>query len=230
MQDQEQLVRAKQAAGELAATWIQDGMRVGLGTGSTAKAFITALGQRCRQGLKIVAAATSDRSAQQARDEGIDVRDINDLESLDITVDGADEINSRKEMIKGGGGALLREKILAFFSTEMLVIVDEAKCVDQLGAFKLPVEVIPFAYHPLEKRLRALGYEPFLRKKSGEESPYVTDNGNFILDLKAPNGFPYPYEDQIRIQALPGVVETGFFLGMAGRVIIGKFDGSTRVW
>lgn len=229
MNTQKELFQAKQAAGKLAASWIQEGMRVGLGTGSTAETFITALAERCRQGLKITAAATSERSAHQARQLGLDVREINSFERLDLTVDGADEINSRKEMIKGGGGALLREKILAFLSHEMVVIVDATKCVDKLGAFKLPVEVVAIAYHPLEECLKSMGYQPFLRKQV-DQSPYVTDNGNYILDLIAPNGFADPYQDQERIRNLPGVIETGLFLGLAGRVIVGHLDGTTQVW
>lgn len=221
--------RAKQAAGQLAATWIQDGMIVGLGTGSTAIAFIEALAERCRKGLNVVCAATSIRSTRLATDLGLAVVELNSLVTLDITVDGADEITPKKEMIKGGGGALLREKVLASLSREMVVVVDESKCVPTLGTFKLPIEVIPFAYRPLQSRLEKMGYPSKLRLNENL-TPYFTDNNNYILDLTSQNGFPNLEEADAQLRSIPGVLETGLFLNLAGRVIVGKRDGTTTIW
>ncbi len=218
---------AKKRAGEKAAEFIQDGMVVGLGTGSTVSYFISCLIERCKQGLKIKTIASSNRSLDQAKAGGIPIIDINTLSSIDITVDGADEIDPQKQMIKGGGGALLREKIVASMSKEMVVIVDESKLVPKLGGCKLPVEIVPFGLKATIHKLEKFGYRGTLRLASG--SPYCTDNGNFLLDLHLDPAKVNPFADHERIISIPGVVDTGFFLNLAGRVVVGFSDGQIVV-
>jgi len=217
---------AKEAVGKAAAALIQNGMLVGLGTGSTAHYFIQHLIERTRNSdLKINAVATSERSTHQAREGGIPLVDINTITHLDITVDGADEIDHQKRMIKGGGGALLREKIIASISHEMVVIIDEEKLVDRLGHFPLPIEIVPFAHQLTLSRIKNLGYQGNFRKTSSNEL-YLTDNGNYIIDIHFPNCCQSPEKDQDTLSSIPGVVETGFFFHLAGRVLIGKADGT----
>jgi ribose 5-phosphate isomerase A len=226
---------AKRAAGHAAAKLIHDGMLVGLGTGSTAFYFIEALIERCASSnIKISAVATSERSAAQAKAGGIPLYDINKVTTLDITVDGADEIDHQKRMIKGGGGALLREKILASISREMVVIIDKEKLVDQLGIFPLPVEVVPFAHQLTLSRINKLGcHGSFRRKKNGDNTTlnelYVTDNGNYIVDIAFPQGCHSPEQTNNALKSIPGVVETGFFFHLAGRVIVGYPDGHIKI-
>lgn len=221
--------RAKQAAGHAAAALIQDGMLIGLGTGSTAAYFIESLIERVQNGLKISAVGTSDRSEKQARDGGIPFVDVNTITELDVTVDGADEIDHQKRMIKGGGGALLREKIVASMSREMIVIIDEKKLVDRLGGFPLPVEVVAFAHQVTLHKIQKLGYNGSFRAvKDG--SLYKTDNGNYIIDIAFQDGgCANPEKDDAIIRTIPGVVETGFFFNLAGRVIEGYQDGSVKI-
>lgn len=219
--------RAKQAAGFAAAALIEDGMVVGLGTGSTAVFFIEKLIQRCKEGLDIKAIATSERSKKQAQTGGILLIDINTITELDITVDGADEIDHQKRMIKGGGGALLREKIVASMSREMIVIVDENKVVEKLGAFPLPVEVVPFAHEATLHKIQNLGYRGSFRRLP-DGGLYYTDNGNYIVDIKL-NGNSNPEKDNAVLKNIPGVVETGFFFNLAGRVIIGHPNGTVDI-
>lgn len=221
--------RAKQAAGEAAAQLVQNGMIIGLGTGSTAAYFIENLIVRCRQeGLRIHALPTSERSAQQAHAGGIPLCDPHTVTHLDLTIDGADEIDHQKRMIKGGGGALLREKISASISNEMIVIIDSDKLVTSLGGFPLPVEIIPFAYEATLAHIRRLGYDARLRTtKTGEL--YTTDNHNYLIDLTFSNGIASPEKEETALKKIPGVVETGFFFHLAGRVIIGQRDGSIQI-
>ncbi|MEM1283015.1 MAG: ribose-5-phosphate isomerase RpiA [Chlamydiota bacterium] len=222
------VIKAKKAVGEKAAELVEDGMLVGLGTGSTATAFIESLIKRCQKGLRIEAVATSRRSQQQALNGGIPVFDINRVSTLDICFDGADEIDPKKRMIKGGGGALLREKIVAAMSHEMVVIIDETKCVKELGKFPLPIEIIPFGYRSVIDKLEKLGYNGKVRMESGNYK-YVTDSGHFIYDAQLAPKHPKPEQIQEEILHIPGVVETGFFFGLAGRVIVGKSDGSVEI-
>ena len=216
---------AKRVAGEKAASFIENGMIVGLGTGSTAAYFIEHLIQRCKKGLKITAVASSTRSQELAKKGGIPLIDINTITLIDITVDGADEIDPEKRMIKGAGGALLREKIVASMSKEMVVILDEKKLVPHLGSCKLPVEIIPFAHPATIAKLKKRGYTGELRLK--DQSPYLTENGNYIYDIELSKC--RPEEDHEAILQVPGVVETGFFLDYAGRVVIGFLDGNLEV-
>lgn len=226
--DSNPILLAKKAAGQAAAELIQDGMLVGLGTGSTAAFFIEALSKRCREGLKISALATSQQSTLQAQHLGIPLEDPNTITSLDITVDGADEIDHHKNMIKGGGGALLREKLLARSSQEMIVIVDETKLVDHLGTHPLPVEIARFVYQSTLERLKAEGYHGVLRL-TREEEPYLTDNDNYIFDIQYSKPILDPTKEQERLKSITGVIETGLFFHIAGRVLVGYLDGFTKI-
>ena len=218
--------RAKFAAAKRASALVESGMRVGLGTGSTAAFLVRCLGDRVREeGLSIQGVPTSSRTAHLARQVGIKVF------TLDLTIDGADEFDPDLNLIKGGGGALLQEKIVAMASNKMVVITDDSKKVDKLGAFALPVEVLKFGWqtsHELIKnRLEALGLgdKPIARRMSGE-TPYVTDEGNFILDLQLGHIADAP-QLALRLNQIPGVVENGLFIAICERVIIGYNDGTT---
>jgi ribose 5-phosphate isomerase A len=214
----------KNNIGASAAALVEPGMVVGLGTGSTAAYFVKHLIERCRQGLKIHAIASSQAISVQAAKGGIPLLDPHAVSSLDLTIDGADEIDALKQMIKGAGGALVREKILASMSREMIVIVDESKLVAQLGKAKLPVEVIPFGHLATLHHIQKLGLKATLRK-AADNSPFITDNGNYIYDIYFEAPRSHPEQDHETLIRLPGVVDTGFFFHLAGRVIIGFFDG-----
>ena len=226
--DSNPILIAKKAAGKAAAELIEEGMLVGLGTGSTASFFIEALGKRCREGLKISAIATSQQSTRQAEQLGIPLKDPETITSLDVTVDGADEIDHHKNMIKGGGGALLREKILAQSSQEMIVIIDETKLVDHLGTHPLPVEIAQFIYRSTLQRLEAKGYQGVLRLKR-DNMPYLTDNGNYIVDIQYSTPITDPIKEQEKLKSITGVIETGLFYQLAGRIVIGYEDGFVKV-
>ena len=226
--DSNPILIAKKAAGKAAAELIEEGMLVGLGTGSTASFFIEALGKRCQEGLKISAIATSQQSTRQAEQLGIPLKDPETITSLDVTVDGADEIDHHKNMIKGGGGALLREKILAQSSQEMIVIIDETKLVNHLGTHPLPVEIAPFIYRSTLQRLEAKGYQGVLRLKR-HNMPYLTDNGNYIVDIQYSTPITDPIKEQEKLKSITGVIETGLFFQLAGRIVIGYEDGFVKV-
>lgn len=228
MIDKESIKTAKEAAGKAAANLVQNGMIVGLGSGSTAAYFIEHLIQRRRQGLDVRVVSSSKRSAELARAGGIPFANVEEIASVDLTVDGADEIDRYKRMTKGGGGALLQEKILAAMSHEVVIIIDASKQVDILGAFPLAVEIVPFAHLATLNHLKQLGYQAVLRK-TAEEALYQTDNHNYIVDIHWKNLCDNPeYEDR-KIRSIPGVVETGFFFNLAGRVIIGFPEGHVEI-
>lgn len=212
-------INVKQLAAEKAVEFVKDGMKIGLGTGSTAYWAINKLGERVSEGLKITAVATSRASEEQARELGIPIVAFGDIDSLDLTIDGADELDSSLQLIKGGGGALLREKIVASNSTRMIVIADESKVVNTLGKFPLPVEIVPFAWEWTVAELAKLGCNPELRR-SGEEL-YKTDNGNYIADCRFEVIESAP-KLALTIQSIPGVVEHGLFIGIAAMAIVGK--------
>ncbi|MCH9632281.1 MAG: Ribose-5-phosphate isomerase A [Chlamydiae bacterium] len=219
--------KAKQAAGYKAAELVEDGMKVGLGTGSTAYFFIEKLIERCKSGLKIEAIATSKKSSDQAKAGGIKLIPCDQLEYLDIDVDGADEINLQKQMIKGGGGALFREKIIACSAREMIVIVSEDKIVEKLGEHALPIEITSYGYPSIIEKLRRLDVVGEIRKD--KEKFYVTDNGNLILDANMKNYSGDFRELDTKIIKIPGVIETGLFWNLAGRVVIGYNDGRAEI-
>jgi ribose 5-phosphate isomerase A len=220
------LENCKKAAAEKAISFIKDGMIVGIGTGSTTFYFIEKLIKQCKAGLNITAVASSEKTMDIARKGEIPLLDINTVKSLDIYVDGADEIDPEKRMIKGGGGALVREKISANMSKERIFIVDESKLVSKLGRRSLPVEIIPFGSAATIHQLERLGYQGTLRMKNN--APYMTDNHNFIYDVHLPDNTKPEMAHQ-QITAIPGVVDTGFFFNFAGRVIIGFLDGKVVV-
>lgn len=226
--------RAKRAAALRAAEMVATGMKVGLGTGSTAAFLVRRLGERVRdEGLRIVAVATSERTAALAREVGIEVAELDEAGWLDLTIDGADEVDGLFRLIKGGGGALLREKIVAAASDRMVVIADEGKRVGTLGAFSLPVEVIPFGWRVTQKiverelsRSDVDGRGAALRMRGGQA--FVTDEGNHILDLSL-GRIGDPEGLAVALNAIPGVVENGLFLGMCKALVVGRGDGTAEV-
>lgn len=223
--DEEQLQRAKKAVGKKAAECVQNNMSVGLGTGSTAFWFIESLSERCKkEGLVIRAVASSNASSEHAKKVGIPLVDINTLTFLDLAVDGADEIDPQKRLIKGGGGALLREKIIASMSKEFIVIVDETKMVPHLGKHKFPVEITPFGATSVIYKINQLGLKGALRMGEGV-TPFITDNHNYIYDIRFSPPYPSLEELHAKLIEISGVVETGFFPLLSGRVIIGFLDG-----
>lgn len=222
---------AKINAAAAALDFVKDGMLLGLGTGSTAAHFIRLLGERVRQGLRVSGVPTSEATRALAEAAGIPLVDIDKVARLDVAIDGADEIDPKLNLIKGGGGALLREKIVAAASAHFIVIADDSKDVDQLGAFPLPIEVTPFGFTIAATRiyeaLRAHGcpgVEVVLREGGKAGKPLLTDGGNYILDAKAMR-IPDPYALADALKRIPGVVEHGLFLDMTRTAIIGKARG-----
>ncbi|MCH8465986.1 MAG: ribose-5-phosphate isomerase RpiA [Roseinatronobacter sp.] len=226
--------RAKYASAHCAADFVQDGMRVGLGTGSTAAWMVRRLGARVQQeGLRIIAVPTSTRTAQLAREVGINVVSLDEARWLDLTIDGADEFDAELTLIKGGGGALLQEKIVATASDQMIVITDAAKEVKTLGAFPLPIEVIPFGWQAtralVEEVLASvdvMGRQSSLRMNG--DKPFVTDEGNYILDL-ALGRIANARQLSLVLNQVPGVVENGLFVDIADIVVIGHADGTCEL-
>ena len=217
----------KRAAAERALGWVQSGMRLGLGTGSTVAHFLDALGESLRAGAlsRIVGVPTSVRTEQRARALGIPLAELHEALPIDLTVDGADEVDPGLDLVKGLGGALLREKMVAQASRRLVIMVDDSKRVRRLGTrAPLPVEVTRFGWRAHVPFLEALGCEPTLRL-GADGSPYVTDNGNHMLDCRFPAGMDNPgaVEDALRRRA--GVVEIGLFLGMASAVVVAAADG-----
>lgn len=216
---------AKQAAAYHAMNYVQPGMIVGLGTGSTAFWAIQKAGEMVRGGFDLKAIATSEETEKIAGELRIPLLNFDGSQVPDIDIDGADEVDEHLNLIKGGGGALLREKIIAFSSKRFLVIIDESKLVKSLGKFPLPVEIIRFGNLATCRHLENFGCTVSLRLKNN--MPFVTDNGNYIADCRFGN-IPDPGLLQSRINNLPGVVENGLFIGKAERIIVGYADGQTR--
>lgn len=217
----------KKILGRKAASLVESGMLVGLGTGTTAACFIESLIERCKLGLKITAVSSSRHSFEQARAGGIHVIDFDTISTLDLTIDGTDEIDPSNRMIKGGGGALVREKILATSSRLMIVMADESKLVSTLGTkCPLPVEIIPFGIQATLVKIRSMGYEGKMRTNP-DGTLYTTDNGNYIFDIHSPpTGFSNPEKDHERLVNQVGVVETGFFFKLPMRLLLGRKDGT----
>ncbi|HYK86059.1 MAG TPA: ribose-5-phosphate isomerase RpiA [Ktedonobacteraceae bacterium] len=215
----------KHSAGVAAAQLIEDGMVIGLGSGSTAVHLIYALAERIQNGLRIVGAVPSSKATEDlAGNLGIPLTTLDAHPLLDLDIDGADEIDSQLNLIKGGGGALLREKIVAFSARRFVVIADNSKLVPMLGQhFALPVEVIPFAIAPVRRHLAELGASTQVRTLAGQ--PYITDNGNMIVDCTFSGGIPNPLEIHTRMKSIVGLVETGLFLNMTEQAIIGGPEG-----
>jgi ribose 5-phosphate isomerase A len=226
--------KAKFVAAKRAVDYVEDGMRVGLGTGSTAAWMVKMLGELVRdEGLRIKAVPTSNRTAQLARDVGIEVFTLDQVKWLDLTIDGADEFDGNLNLIKGGGGALLQEKIVATASDQMVVISDASKCVETLGAFPLPVEVVKFGWATTKSlieeclsNVNVLGTMVTLRMQY--DKPMLTDEGHFILDLHLKR-IENPRELSLVLNQVPGVVENGLFLDIADAIVIGHGDGRVEV-
>ena len=219
----------KRQAAARALDWVRPGMRLGLGTGSTARHFVELLGERVRAGLDVIGVPTSEATQADAERYGVPVTTLDDEPRLHLTVDGADEIGPGLVLIKGGGGALLREKIVAAASDHMIVIADESKLLPALGAFPLPIEVMPFGLtatrHAIAAALESLALPPDLKLRTGSAGlAFVTDGGHFILDA-ALGRIPDPKSLADKLAAIPGVVEHGLFLGLARTAIVASAAG-----
>jgi ribose 5-phosphate isomerase A len=216
----------KKLAAEKAVELVEDGMTVGLGTGTTAFFAIQAIGQKIKEGMKLQALASSVASENLAKEAGIPIIDFTSAASIDLTIDGADEVDENFYLIKGGGGALTREKILASNSKKFVVIIDPSKMVEQLGHFPLPIEVIPFGHNFTLRKLQLLGCKPIIRK-TGDKF-FQTDNGNLIADCS----FAFiesPGKLNAAIQLIPGVVECGLFSSsLVHQVFVGFENGDVR--
>jgi ribose 5-phosphate isomerase A len=219
-------------AAQAAIEYIKDGMIVGLGTGSTSAHFVRLLGERVQQGLRVKGVPTSEATRNLAEQVGVPLLEISQVSSIDVDVDGADEVDAGFRLIKGGGGALLREKIVAAASKQMIVIADETKWVETLGAFPLPVEVTRFGFALTALRIRdalrgtgCAGHDVELRISGKANEPVITDGGNYILDAHAKR-IPNAEALASRLQAIAGVVEHGLFIGLATTVILGNAKGA----
>jgi len=233
LQNREEL---KKLAGEKAAEQLEDGMIVGLGTGSTMEYTLRKIGKMIQDGLKIQGIPTSIHTKRIAKEENIPLTNLDEHPEIDITIDGADEVDSYLNIIKGGGGALTREKIIAFNSKKVIIVVDDSKVVKCLGIdFPLPVEVVKFGWQATKKALEKFGWQPAAQKldevactvelrKVMEDEPFITDNGNYILDCDFQR-IDNPEELENAINSVPGVVENGLFIGLADEVIVGGKQG-----
>jgi ribose 5-phosphate isomerase A len=219
----------KRAAAARAVEFVRPGMKLGLGTGSTAKHFVDLLGERVKAGFDVICVPTSEATHAQAKSLGIPLTTLDETPALDLTVDGADEIDPKLNLIKGGGGALLREKIVAAASARMIVISDPSKLVATLGRFPLPVEVTPFGYTAtriaVEKAIASLQKPGTLSLRKGKDGhPFVTDGGHWIIDAALAR-IDDPEAMAHALSGIPGVMEHGLFVGLANLVIIGGPDG-----
>lgn len=218
-------MNVKQLAGEKAVEYVKDGMLLGLGTGSTVYWSILKLGELVKKGLDIKGVPTSTNTEKLAIELGIPLVSLSSINQLDLTIDGADEANKNFELIKGGGGALLREKMVASISKRFIIIIDETKLVTYLGQFPLPVEIVQFGWEMTFKQISKLGCK--LKLRMDNNTPFITDNGNYILDC---------YFEKIQdtnelsntLNMIPGVVENGLFVNMADTIVIGNRNGSVN--
>lgn len=220
----------KQAAARRSAEWIRDGMKLGLGTGSTVRFLLEEIAERRGRGewKAVIGVPTSVDTERRARQLGIPLGTLDDHPRLDLTIDGADEVDPALDLIKGLGGALLREKIVATASEKVVIVVDAAKLVEQLGTrAPLPVEVDPFGHTVHSRFFGALGADPELRVTDAGD-PVITDGGNLVYDLRFENGIAEPADVGARLDSKPGVVENGLFLGIATAVVVADPSG-TRV-
>ncbi len=216
----------KKNAGYKAAEYIKDGMILGLGTGSTAYYAIIRAGELVKEGYQLKAVATSKQTAEIAVENGVEILDIDDVDHIDLAIDGVDEIDHAFNAIKGGGGALFREKIVARLAKEVIWIMDEQKPVEAIGDFALPVEILIYGSRHILNQLAELELKPVLRMRDGQ--PFVTDNGNYIADLQL--SAPMDIESvKGKLASVVGVLETGLFLNMCDRCCIGTQDGAKVV-
>jgi ribose 5-phosphate isomerase A len=220
---------AKRAAGEAAAAMAEDGMRLGLGTGSTTAFAIAALGRRVREEtLNIVCTPTSFAAERLAREHGVPLATLDELDALDIAFDGADEVSPAFDLIKGRGAAHTREKVVASLAARFVVLIDPSKIVQQLGTkMPVPVEVLPMAVHPVELALERLGAQPVLRMGKSKDGPVVTDQGFWILDAHF-DGISNPSAMNHSLLAIPGVLDHGLFIQLATDVLVGEPNGTVR--
>jgi ribose 5-phosphate isomerase A len=218
----------KKNAGIYAVDFIKHEMAIGLGTGTTVYWLIQELGKRIKQGLKVVVVPTSDQTAQLAKTAGIMFSDLNTIDRLALTIDGADEIDPQGQLIKGGGGALLKEKIVAAASDELIIIADSSKLVQQLGKFPLPIEVVSFGYKQAIRQIMQTGFckKISLRKKNDEI--FITDLNHYILDCEFEKIDDASFLNNA-LHNIPGVVETGLFINMTSKAVIGFEDGKVEV-
>lgn len=218
-------MKEKQLAAEKSIEFIKDGMTIGLGTGSTVYFLVNKLAESVKQGLNVTCVSTSKQTSELAKSLGIKIINLNEVDHLDLTIDGADEVDKNLNGIKGGGGALLFEKIVAAASKKVIWIVDSSKYVKKLGKFPLPVEVIPFGSKQILKRFNDRGYNPEVRKNGSDI--FITDSGNEIIDLHL-NKIEDSLKLEQEIKLIPGVVEVGLFNNIANMVIVGK-ENSTEI-
>jgi ribose 5-phosphate isomerase A len=216
----------KQRAAEAAAGWVRDGATIGLGSGTTVELVVRALAARVRAGLRVRAVPASERTAALARAAGIAVVGFETVERLDLAIDGADEVDPAFAMIKGGGAALLREKVVASAAETIVIAVDSTKVVERLGRFPLPVETVPFAWPHVARLIARLGV-PVARRLTPEGAPVVTDNGNVVLDC-AFGTIPDPAGLERELKAIAGVAEVGLFVDLCDVLLIGAGDGVTE--
>jgi ribose 5-phosphate isomerase A len=216
----------KQLVAQQAAQLVQNNMTVGIGSGSTIYWLIKELGERIKQGLFFTAVPTSKKTAALAAEQNIPLAELNDVTAIDLTIDGADEIDANLQLIKGGGGALLQEKMVAAASGKLFILADETKMVKHLGKFPLPLEVIPFGWKQVQRKIKET-YDIETGLRMQDDQPFVSDHGHYILDchfqqIENPDILSYD------LNAIPGVVDNGLFVNMADVVLVGYADGRTE--
>ena len=215
-------------AAKEAITYVKDGMKLGLGTGSTVDEFLILLSKEIQNGLNICGVVTSEKTKNLSNKLSIPLTTLENVKKLDLTIDGADEIDADLSLIKGGGGALLREKIIAFNSSEVLIIADESKLVDKLGIFKLPIEVSPYEHEvtsfKIMDKLNEVGYNGSISLRKDDQNIFITDGGNYIYDLSI-GLINEPDNLEQLLNLIPGVFENGLFINLTKKVIIGSENG-----
>ena len=220
---------AKKRVALEAVKHVKEGFVVGLGSGSTAAFAIQELGKMIKQkNLHIMAVPSSSQAKILAVNSGIPLTTLDEHPVLDLAIDGADEVDKNLDMIKGGGGALTREKIVASSAKQVIIVADGSKLVEKLGKFKVPIEVLPFGLAPVTKAIKEMGGKPLLRESKGKVGAVVTDNGNYILDVDFGLIDNTKALDE-KLKCIPGLIETGLFIGLASRVYLGKSDGITQL-
>jgi ribose 5-phosphate isomerase A len=222
------LEQAKKNAAIFAADLVSSGMNIGLGSGSTVFWLISELAERAKQGLNIAVVPTSKETTHLAKAAGITLADLNEVEKLPLTIDGADEIDPQGQLTKGGGGALLQEKMVAAVSDKLIIIADSSKLVQHLGKFALPVEVIPFGYKQVQQKILKAGDCKRIRLRKKDLDIFITDHHHYILDCEYER-IVDPGSLNTLLHLIPGVVETGLFVNMANQAVIGYEDGRVEV-